>query len=285
MRKLNLIILTILSIITINIIYFNYKDSHNINAIKKEILLSTHISAESAIVMNTKNHTIYFEQNAYKKMLPASITKILTCIVAIENYHLNDYVIVDEQVNTIEGSKIYLKPGDIISIKDLLFGAMLCSGNDAAKLLATKYSGKEEDFIFLMNKLCKKINANSSIFNNPTGLDSINQNYTTAYDMALITSYAMENETFRNINQTISYSPTIYSDSKLYFFNKHKLIRNYDYVIGGKTGYTKKAGRTLVSVFKEKELEIVIVTLNDPNDWNNHLTLARNIFKESELNN
>ena len=285
MRKINLIILTILSIITINIIYYNYRNLIDINATKKEILLSTKISAKSAIVMNIKDKTIYFEQNAYQKMLPASITKILTCITAIENYDLNDYVIVDEKINTIEGSKIYVKPGDVISIKDLLYGSMLCSGNDASTLLATKLSGKEEDFIYLMNKLCQKIGANSSIFNNPTGLDNINQNYTTAYDMALIMSYAIQNETFKKINQTISYAPTIYSDSKLYFFNKHRLIRNYEFVIGGKTGYTKKAGRTLVTVFKEKELEIVIVTLNDPNDWSNHLNLARSVFKESELNN
>lgn len=286
MKKINLIILILISIILINIVHYNYLNkNNNINTLKKEILLSTHVSAHSAIVMNTSDNTVYFEQNAYQKKLPASITKILTCIVAIENYNLNDYVIVDEKINNIEGSKIYLKPGDIISIKDLLYGSMLCSGNDASTLLAKKYSGKEEDFIFLMNELCKKIGANSSIFNNPTGLDSINQNYTTAYDMALIMSYAMKNETFRKINQTISYSPTIYSNSKLYFFNKHKLIRNYEFVIGGKTGYTKKAGRTLVSVFKQNNLEIVIVTLDDNNDWNNHLNLARSVFKESELNN
>ena len=282
MKKINILIITIISIIFV--ITLHYKTNETNSVTKK--YLTMNISAKSAIIMNCKTNEIYFEKNAYTKMLPASITKILTCITAIENYDLDDYVIINDLVNTIEGSSIYLKKNDIISIKDLLYGSMLCSGNDASTFLSLKYSGKEEDFIYLMNQLCKKIGTKSSIFNNPTGLDSKTHNYTTAYDMALIMSYALRNNEFRKINQTISYSPTIYSNSKLYFFNKHKLIRNYPgYVTGGKTGYTKKAGRTLVTTFLKNNLEIVIVTLDDPNDWNNHLRLAEAVFKESEMNN
>lgn len=277
MKKLNILIFIIFTTILTSAIY--YKNNNTLTTNKS--FIDINITAKSAIVINAKTKEIYFEKNSHIKMLPASITKILTCITAIITYDLDNYVIIDNTVNKIEGSSIYLKPGDIISIKDLLYGSMLCSGNDASIFLSKKYSGEEEDFVYLMNQLCKKIGANSSIFNNPTGLDSESQNYTTAYDMAIIMSYALENEIFRKINNTISYSPTIYSNSKLYFFNKHKLIRNYNgYVTGGKTGYTKKAGRTLVTSFMKNNIEIIVVTLNDPNDWHTHLTLAEVVFEK-----
>ena len=139
---------------------------------------------------------------------------ILTCITAIEHYQLDDFVVINSEVLKTEGSSIYLEVGDVISIKDLLYGLMLCSGNDAANALALHYSGNMQDFIFLMNETAKKIGMHNSTFENPHGLDTTTKNYTTTYDMALLMSYVMKNETFKNITSTKDYNPTIISGKK-----------------------------------------------------------------------
>lgn len=233
--------------------------------------------AESAIVMDMRTTRVLYAYHEKKKMLPASITKILTCITCLEYYQLDDLVVVGKEVLQSEGSAIYLKIGDVISIRDLLYGLMLCSGNDAAIVLAHHLNQNESDFIYLMNKMARKIGMKDSTFANPSGLDSKTQNYTTAYDMALLMSYAMKNETFRTIVGTKNYQCHIATGTAMYFRNKHRLIQS-GLATGGKTGYTKQARRTLVSTFAQANFEIVVVTLNCSNDWYFHEQLATYAF-------
>ncbi len=241
---------------------------------------SLYDNAKSSIAMDVTTKRILYQNNIYERMLPASTTKILTCITAIETYALDDFVVIADDALQATGSSIYLEVGDVISVNDLLYGLMLRSGNDAANALALHYSGKMEDFVYLMNKLAKKIGMHDSTFENPHGLDETSKNYTTTYDMALLMSYAMQNETFRKITSTKEYNPTIISHKKMYFFNKHQLVINNELVTGGKTGYTKLAKRTLVTTFKKDDFEIVVVTFNCSDDWNVHENIAKYCFNK-----
>lgn len=246
---------------------------------QEEVVAQITPLAESAIVMDMSTTRVLYAHQEKKKMLPASITKILTCITCLEYYQLDDLVVVGKEVLQSEGSAIYLKIGDVISIRDLLYGLMLCSGNDAAIVLAYHLNQNESDFIYLMNKMARKIGMKDSVFSNPSGLDSKTQNYTTAYDMALLMSYAMKNEMFRTIVGTKNYQCNIATGTKMYFRNKHRLIQS-GLATGGKTGYTKQARRTLVSTFVQSNFEIVVVTLNCSNDWYFHEQLATYAFSK-----
>lgn len=270
--KIKILLMVILIVMSVVIILFGKKFSNekNVDYVNKNI----YDNSQSSIVMNMKNNEILYQNNINQKMLPASTTKILTCITAIENYDLNDLVVVDKKSLNVEGSKIYLEDGDVISINDLLYGLMLCSGNDAANIIANHLSGISDDFIVLMNNLKDKIGMKSSLFNNPHGLDSENKNITTVYDMALLMSYAMKNETFKKITSTRTYNPVIASGKKMFFKNKHKLIQNFEYATGGKTGFTKLARRTLVTSFMKDNIEIVVVTFNCGDDFYLHEKLA-----------
>ena len=251
---------------------------------EKEVLASNEAtinpSAKACIVLDCYNNEILFEKNIHKKMLPASLTKVLTAYVSILYYDLNDYVIITHDMINVEGSKIYLEVGDIISVKDLLYGLMLCSGNDAALALAYHYSGCLDDFIILMNNVAKNMGMINSSFENPHGLDGITNNYTTAYDLAILFATCLKNNIFREITGTRSYNTKIYSDKSFYFTNKHRLIKSMDTVTGGKTGYTKKAGRTLITSFKDYFNEVVVVTLDAYDDWNLHKKLSEYGFSQ-----
>lgn len=229
--------------------------------------------SSSSIVYDMDDGRIIYKNQIHKKMLPASITKILTCIVAIENCCLNKICIVDKDTISQEGSSIYLKVGEKIKLIDLLYGLMLRSGNDVAYLISVSVCDKVDEFVTLMNKTCKKINMSNSFFNNPSGLDNSNENYTTAYDMALLMRYCMRNETFKTIVSSKTYSCETLDGRKLVFQNKHKLVNSNKYVTGGKTGYTVKAKRTLVTTFAKDDINIVVVTFNCGNDWETHENL------------
>ncbi len=239
--------------------------------------------AEAMIALSLNDNEVFYQKNMHKVMLPASLTKVLTAILSINLYQLDDYVIITNEMVNVEGSRVYLEVGDIISVKDLLYGLMLCSGNDCAMALGLHYSGNLNDFVILMNELTTKIGMKNSTFNNPHGLDTTTENYTTAYDLAILFSYAMKNETFRMITETKNYHSEIYSEKNIYFKNKHRLIHSLTNVIGGKTGYTKKAKRTLITGFKEEDQEIVIVTLNASSDWFIHQDLSERIFSNLEV--
>lgn len=241
------------------------------------------ITASSAIVMDLNSNRVFFEQNIHEQRLIASITKIMTAIVAIEYGNLDDTYEVSKEVLDAYGSAIYIEMGEKLTLKDLLYGLMLRSGNDAAVVIAKNIAGSMEAFAMLMNETASKIGMTNSYFYNAHGLEESDgtANLSTAYDMALLTKYAMENETFREIFATKNYS--VKTNKKSYSWtNKNRLLHEYDFITGGKTGFTKKARRTLVTTASSNNIDLVVVTLNDPNDFEDHLTLYTEIFKKYE---
>ena len=241
------------------------------------------ISASSAIAMDLDNDIIYYEKNINNERLIASITKIMTAIVTIECTDLDKEVTVDDDVLKAYGSAIYLEVGEKIKIRDLLYGLMLRSGNDAAIVLAKNVAGSMDKFSLLMNELAQKIGMKNSYFYNAHGLEekSGEGNLSTAKDMALLTRYAMKNEEFKKIFGTKKYKVT--TNKKTYsWINKNKLLHSEDYITGGKTGFTEKARRTLVTTASRNNINVVIVTLNDGNDFLDHKNLYKEIFKDYE---
>ena len=204
--------------------------------------------------------------------------KIMTCILTIENANIDDLVKVDESILKSYGSGIYISVGEEITLRDLLYGLMLRSGNDAAIMISTYISGSEEEFTKLMNKKAKEIGMKNTIFYNASGLDTNTiGNISTAYDMAILTSYAMKNDIYKEIVKTKKY--TVKTNLKTYVWhNKNKLL-SYDYITGGKTGYTKRAKRTLVSTATKNNMNLVVVTISDSDDWNTHKSLYEYAFK------
>ena len=234
-------------------------------------------SATSYVLLDQDTNRVLLSKNKDKPMLIASITKIMTCIIALENKNISDLVVVDDSIKESYGSGIYISVGEEITLKDLLYGLMLRSGNDAAIMISTYVSGSVDSFVDLMNQKAKEIGMKNTIFHNPSGLDNNTiGNTSTAYDMALLTSYAMQNKTYREIVKTKKY--TAKTNLKTYIWhNKNKLLQ-YDYITGGKTGYTEKAKRTLVSTASKNNLNLVVVTIKDSDDWNTHKSLYEYAF-------
>ena len=192
-------------------------------------------TAYEYILMDMDSGGVIDGKNMHTPRLIASITKIMTCILAIENANINEIVKVDESVLKSYGSGIYISVGEEISLHDLLYGLMLRSGNDAAIMISTYVSGSEEEFVKLMNKKAKEIGMKNTIFYNASGLDTATiGNKSTAYDMAILTSYAMQNDTYKEIVKTKKH--VVKTNLKTYVWhNKNKLL-SYDYITGGKTG-------------------------------------------------
>lgn len=234
-------------------------------------------TAYSYILMDMDTGRVIESKNKDTPMLIASITKIMTCILAIENGNLNEIVKVDDSILKSYGSGIYISVGEEIKLIDLLYGLMLRSGNDAALMISTYISGSEEEFVNLMNKKAKEIGMKNTIFYNSSGLDNTTRgNLSTTYDMALLTKYAMKNETYQQIVKTKKH--TVKTNLKTYIWhNKNKLL-SYDYITGGKTGYTEKAKRTLVSTASKNNINLIVVTIKDSDDWNTHKSLYEKIF-------
>ena len=224
----------------------------------------------SSIVMDIDSKRILYEENKDDQRLIASITKIMTAIITIENNKdLNKKITVGEEVLTMYGTSIYLQVGEQMSIKDLLYGLILRSGNDAALVLAINTSKTEENFVKLMNKKAKELNMTNTIFKNSHGLDEVTQNKSTAYDMALLSAYAYKNPIYKEISSTKRYQTK--TDNKSYiWYNRNKLLNTYKYATGGKNGYTPSSGRTLVTTASKNNFNLTVVTLNDPNEYETH---------------
>lgn len=236
-------------------------------------------SANSYVLMDMTTGRVISGKNYNTPMLIASITKIMTCLLAVESEKLDEMVTVDEVINDSYGSGIYIEVGEELKLRDLLYGLMLRSGNDAALMVAKYVGGDVDEFVRMMNNKAREIGMSNTIFNNPSGLDNTDMgNYSTSYDMALLTRYAMKYEDYREIVGTKSYK--LQTNKKSYVWkNKNKLL-NYDYVTGGKTGYTEKAKRTLVSTASYNNMDFVVVTIRDSDDWNTHIGLYERVFKE-----
>jgi len=224
-------------------------------------------SATAAILMDADSGRVLYEQNSDRQMLIASTTKILTALVAIREGQLSDVVKVSRQAAYTEGSSMYLKEGEQLTLETLLYGLMLCSGNDAAVAIAEHISGSQEDFAVLMNETARELGMEHSSFANPNGLDA-ETHYSTARDMAVLACAAMENETLARIVST----RTITIGGRT-MTNHNKLLSYMDDCTGLKTGYTRAAGRTLVSSAERNGQRLIAVTLQDGNDWADHQAL------------
>lgn len=228
------------------------------------------IGAKSAILIERDSGRILYAKNISEKLPIASTTKILTALIAIEKGDLEKIVTIKKEWTNIEGSSIYLKPNEKIKLKDLVYGLMLRSGNDAAVAIAYEIAGSVDNFSVLMNKRAKEIGAKDTNFTNPHGLHS-EEHYSTAYDLALITREALKNKIFREISKTSDYVSM--RESSSHFYNKNKTINQYEGGDGVKIGYTKVAGRCLVASATRENMQLIAVVLNDGNWFNDSYKL------------
>lgn len=238
-------------------------------------LAEPHVSADHAILMEQQSGRILFQKRAHQRTRIASITKIMTAILAIESGKMNRKVTISKKAAYTEGSSLYLKEGEKIRLQDLVFGMMLRSGNDAAVAIAEYLGGSVGGFTHLMNEKAALIGMTDTVFANPHGLDDHKKIYSSAYDMARLTQYAMKNEMFRTIFGTKTHRVEGKGPkARSYVWkNKNKLLERYPHTTGGKTGFTTVAKRTLVSTAKKDDLKLIAVTLNDPDDWQDHAGL------------
>lgn len=229
-------------------------------------------TASQYILMDLSTGRILEGKDYNNSKLIASITKIMTSLIAIESNRLDETVIVDESILKSYGSGIYIQVGEELTLRELLYGLMLRSGNDAALMVSTFIAGTEENFVKLMNNKAKEIGMKNTTFVNSSGLDETDDgNHSTAYDMALLTRYAMQYDEYRKIVSTKKY--VLKTNYKTYVWhNKNKLLA-HDYITGGKTGFTTKARRTLVTTANINNMEFIVVTIKDSDDWNTHTQL------------
>ena len=236
-------------------------------------------ASTSTIVMDTESNRILYQNNAYEKRLIASTTKIMTFVIAYE--YANDYLDLEieagNEILKMYGTSIYLSLHEKMKLKDLLYGLMLRSGNDAAVVIANFVGGSEEGFVKLMNRKAKFLGMNNTTFANPHGLDENTKNYSTAYDMAILSSYASKIPLYRDITSTKYYN--VQTNLKSYaWINRNKLLFTYPSFTTGKTGYTPSAGKTFVTTAKKNNLELTIVSLNDTDHYENHYNLYEKYF-------
>lgn len=238
------------------------------------------ISADKAILIEKETGFVLYSKNPDSPCGMASTTKIMTAIVILENMNLTDEITATKDCVGIEGSSIYLAEGEIFTVESLLYGLLLESGNDAATALAIGMSKSVENFSKAMNSFAKKLGMTNSNFANPHGL-SDEKHYTTARDLAILSSYAMENETFRKIVSTQkTIIKPINGENVRYCTNHNKLLGTYEGLTGIKTGYTKADGKCLVTSAIQDDTELICVTLNGADNWNDHKTLLSKGFEK-----
>ncbi len=240
------------------------------------------LSAECAVVLNVHTGEVLLSKNADKRHSMASTTKIMTALLAVESGKLQSEIVVSDDMLKVEGTSMGLVDGDSVSLNELVYGMMLSSGNDAANVTALCLGDSIENFASVMNNRAAEIGMKNTSFVTPSGLDA-DEHYSTAYDMALLGATAVKNPKFVSVcsakSATLTFGNPPYQ-RKLY--NHNKLLSFYDSALGIKTGFTKKSGRCLVSYAKKESAELVAVTLNAPDDWNDHRKMLDYGF--SELN-
>lgn len=229
------------------------------------------VSAKSAVLINADNGQIIYAKNENDKRPMASTTKIMTALITLETAAVSDKIVtITAEMVRVEGSSMGLLPGERLSLKSLAAGMLLVSGNDAANSAAIAISGSTKAFSDLMNKRAKELNMVNTHFVTPSGLDD-EEHYTTACDLAALAAAAMKNSDFSEIackkTMSVQYISPSYTRR---FTNHNKLLSLYDGCIGVKTGFTKKAGRCLVSAAEKNGVRLVVVTLNASDDWNDH---------------
>ena len=230
------------------------------------------VSAKHAYVLDAVSGRILYERDPDTQSLIASTTKIMTALIVCEQCNVLDRMRIPREAVGIEGSSMYLQEGEVLTLQELLYGLMLSSGNDAAVALAIYCGGTVEGFAELMNDKARNLGLRNTHFENPNGLDSPGH-YSTARDLAVLAVYAMENPIFR---KTVSTKSLMMGHR--YLTNHNKLLWRLDGADGVKTGYTRAAGRILVSSAVRNNRRIVAVTIDDPDDWNDHAALLESGF-------
>lgn len=242
------------------------------------------VGAEAAVLLCADNGTTYFSKNEYKHMRPASTTKIMTALLTLEYAADNNKKVRFKESMTAEGSSMYLEIGEVLTLKDLAVGILMCSGNDAANAAAISIAGSKKKFAALMNERARKIGMRNTHFVTPSGLDDDNH-YSCAYDMALLMTEALKNPDFAQLTAKRSESVTfVMPENKTVTYTNHnRLLSMYGGCIGGKTGYTMAAGRCLVTAARRDGITLVAVTLNDRRDWDDHTALYDYGFENYRL--
>ncbi len=241
------------------------------------------VSAQAAILMEQSSGRVLYAKQEHEPLRIASITKIMTAILAIESGQLDEIVTVSERAFGTEGSSIFLRLNEKIKLEDLVYGLMLRSGNDAAVAIAEHVGGSLEGFVLLMNQKAEELGMSNTMFQNPHGLDDHEDHYSSVYDMALLTQYAMQNEDFQTISKTKSHRVDEGGDIRVWKNKNRMLTEFYPHSTGGKTGYTKRAKRTLVSTATKEEMDLIVVTINAPSDWHDHMNLFEWGFSEYDI--
>ena len=240
------------------------------------------VSAKSAIVICADTKDIVFSKNINTKLSMASTTKIMTGLILAEQKDLTKTVTVSDKMVAVEGSSMGLRAGDVITYLDLLYGLMLASGNDAANTIAVTLGGSIEGFAKLMNNKAKEIGLKNTNFVTPSGLDH-EQHYTTAYDLAVLTAYALENKVFSEVCSTYIKTISFGNPKTEHTYKNHnRLLNSYNGMIGVKTGFTKKSGRCLVTAAQRNGITLNSVTLSAPDDWNDHENMLNFAFEKVE---
>lgn len=263
---MNTIAKLIFALISTFIIYFSFANASEVNA--------------SYAVIDAETGRLLFGHHPHEQKPIASLTKIWTALVTIENSQLDEVVTVSKQAAYSEGSSIYLQPGEQVKVETLLYGLMLRSGNDAAYALAEHTGSSIEGFVDLMNEKALYYGLKNTKFMNPSGLHH-DEHLSSAYDTALMLKIAMENKDFYKIASTVYYKNP--EKKGITWQNKHRLLREGKNAVAGKTGYTKVAGRTLATYFEQNGKKIIVVTLNESNDWKVHKALANEIFSKYDV--
>lgn len=225
-------------------------------------------NAKSAIIMEASTGDILFEKNSYEKLPPASMTKIMTMLLIMENIEngnlsWDDEVTASENASSMGGSQIFLEAGEVMSVKDMVKGIAIASGNDAAVAMAEKIAGTEEEFVKLMNNRAKELGLENTNFKNVTGLEAENH-YSSAHDMAVMARELIKHEKILEFTGTYEDYLRENTDKKFWLVNTNKLVKFYQGVDGLKTGYTGEAGYCLTSTMKRGNMRIITVVMNEP---------------------
>lgn len=241
------------------------------------------ISAKACVLMLADTREVLYAENENEQLPMASTTKIMTSLLALESGLWEQQIKVTSDMVAVEGTSIGLLPDDLISVRTLISGMLLESGNDAANVTAYAVAGGQAQFLDLMNQKASEIGMKNTHFDSVSGLDT-DSHYSTAYDMALLTAYALENPKFRSIcsekSERVYYGNPPYART---LYNHNRLLSSYEGAIGVKTGFTKKSGRCLVSAAERDGVTLIAVTLNAPDDWNDHKKLLDYGFSVAKL--
>ena len=243
------------------------------------------LSAQAVCLVDAESGRVLYGKNENVKLPMASTTKIMTAILALESgIPLKTVITVPREAVGIEGSSLYLAEGEKITLEALIYGLLLCSANDASIAIAIAVSGSVDEFVGLMNHKALSLGLASTSFKNPHGLYE-DGHYTTAYELSLLMAYCAQNETFLEISSSQRCVFPRGDELSRVMINHNRLLREDVGVIAGKTGFTKRSGRTLVTLAERDGLRLICCTLNAPDDWNDHKKLYEFGFQSYQRTN